>query len=108
MKIHVAVLAAALVAGCATHQQGRAWYTLSEQSFAGIKPGTTSKADVQRDLGDPALAMTFARQGEEVWDYRFLNGTRYYVAELHFDTQGVAKYVAMYPDRCALRAMPCR
>jgi outer membrane protein assembly factor BamE (lipoprotein component of BamABCDE complex) len=99
---------AALLAGCATHQQGQSWWTLSEQSFASIKPGTTSKNDVQRDLGTPLLAMTFPRLEEEVWDYRYLNGTRTYVAELHFDAQGRTKYVATYPDHCVQHPMPCR
>jgi hypothetical protein len=52
--------------------------------------------------------MTFSRQGEEVWDYRYLYGTYVYVAEVHFDGDGRTKYTATYPDRCSMRAMPCR
>src|SRR4051812_33113671 len=104
----VIAFAAALVAGCATHGQSQAWWTLNEKSFAGIAPGKTSKEDVERQVGTPLLTMTFSRQGEEVWDYRYLYGTYVYVAEVHFDGDGRTKYTATYPDRCSMRAMPCR
>src|SRR3954449_12242890 len=102
MKILVlaALSGAALVGGCATHQQSRSWWTLSEQNFAAIQPGATGKEDVERLVGTPLLATVFPRQQEEVWDYRFLNGTREYGAEVHFDMQGRAKYTATYPDLC--------
>jgi outer membrane protein assembly factor BamE (lipoprotein component of BamABCDE complex) len=100
--------AAALLAGCATHQQGRSWWTLNEQSFAGIAPGKTSKQDVERQLGTPLLATVFRNLDEEVWDYRYLNGTRTYGAEVHFDLQGRAKYTSTYPDYCPFGPAPCR
>jgi hypothetical protein len=109
MKTVAAVVAfAALLLGGCIHQQGRDWWTLNPETFAGITPGTTGKGDVERLAGQPLLASVFPRQGEEVWDYRYLNGTRTYVAEIHFDTEGRTKYVATYPDRCTFRAVPCR
>jgi outer membrane protein assembly factor BamE (lipoprotein component of BamABCDE complex) len=106
--LFAAALAAALLAGCAPYHQGRDWWTLDSRTFASIQPGTTTRSDVERDLGRPLLAMNFPRQQEQVWDYRYLNGTFTYVAELHFDEQGRTKYVATYPDRCPLLATPCR
>jgi outer membrane protein assembly factor BamE (lipoprotein component of BamABCDE complex) len=103
-----AVLASALLAGCAAHRQVRDWWTLSEQSFSGIRPGATDKADVERQVGAPVMVTSFPRQDEEVWDYRYLNGTREYAAEVHFDAQGKAKYVATYPDLCPFHPVPCR
>jgi outer membrane protein assembly factor BamE (lipoprotein component of BamABCDE complex) len=99
---------AAFLAGCATHQQGQSWWTLHGQDFAAITPGTTTKQDVERLVGTPLLAMTFRNLDEDVWDYRYLEGTRLYVAEVHFDMQGRTKYYTTYPDRCGQRAMPCR
>ena len=106
--LFAAVFAAALVAGCAPYHQGRDWWTLGPDTFTGLAPGTTGKADVERLVGQPLLANVFPRQGEEVWDYRYLNGTRAYVAEIHFDDQGRTKYVASYPDRCSFHPTPCR
>jgi outer membrane protein assembly factor BamE (lipoprotein component of BamABCDE complex) len=101
------VFAAALLAGCAPGQE-RSWWTLNEQNFARITPGKTTKDDLQREAGKPLMTTVFARQGEEVWDYRYLWGTYMYVAEVHFDMAGVARSYATYPDRCGMRAMPCR
>jgi outer membrane protein assembly factor BamE (lipoprotein component of BamABCDE complex) len=107
-KSIVIAFAAALVAGCATHGQSQPWWTLNERSFAGIAPGKTSKEDVERQVGTPLLAMAFRNLDEDVWDYRYLYGTYTYVAEVHFDGSGRTKYIATYPDRCSLRAVPCR
>jgi len=107
-KLFAAALATAMLAGCATYRQGSDWWTLGPDTFASIQPGTTSKEDVERKLGRPLLAINFPRQQDEVWDYRFLNGTFTYVAELHFDEQGRTRYVATYRDRCVLNAFPCR
>jgi outer membrane protein assembly factor BamE (lipoprotein component of BamABCDE complex) len=104
----VALAGVALLGGCATHQQGRSWWTLSEQNFAAIQPGTTGKEDVERLVGTPLLATVFPRLQEEVWDYRFLNGTMTYGAEVHFDTSGRTKYTATYPDRCPFEPVACR
>jgi outer membrane protein assembly factor BamE (lipoprotein component of BamABCDE complex) len=101
------VAAAAVVGGCAAHQQGRAWWTLNEQTFTPITP-TTTKDDVERLLGKPLLGTVFRNLGEEVWDYRFLNGTRVYIVEVHFDMQGRTKYYTTYPDRCQLHPIGCR
>jgi outer membrane protein assembly factor BamE (lipoprotein component of BamABCDE complex) len=101
-------VAATLFAGCATYQQGRPWWTLNEQSFVPLAPATTTKDDVQRLVGKPLMSMTFPNLGEDVWDYRFLNGTRTYIAEVHFDAQGRTKYYTTYPDRCPLGPMGCR
>jgi outer membrane protein assembly factor BamE (lipoprotein component of BamABCDE complex) len=107
-SIVFALTTAALVAGCATHGQSQSWWTLNEQSFAGIAPGKTSKDDVERMVGTPLMTMVFRNLDEEVWDYRYLKGTYVYDAEIHFDTQGRVKYYTSYPDRCGMRAVPCR
>ena len=98
---------AVALAGCASHQQGKAYWSLSEESFAPITSSTT-KDDVERLMGKPLLASTFPRQGEEVWDYRYLDGVRVYVAEVHFDLQGRTKYYTTYPDHCSQHPLACR
>jgi len=43
-----------------------------------------------------------------VWDYRYMDGVKTYVAEIHFDMQGRTKYMTTYPDRCGLGPVGCR
>lgn len=107
-KTLYALGAAALLAGCASYQQGRPYYTLRGSDFAPLAGAPTTKADVERLFGRPLTAMVFARQGEEVWDYRFLNGTFVYIAEIHFDLgDGHTKYYLVHYDRCPLSATGC-
>ena len=100
--------AAALLAGCASYQQGRPYYTLKASDFTPLAGAPTTKADVERMYGRPLTAMTFRRQGEEVWDYRFLNGTFVYIAEIHFNlADGHTKYYTVHYDRCPLSPVGC-
>jgi hypothetical protein len=102
------IVVAVMTGGCASQQAGkRSWWTLNEQTFAPIVPGST-KAEVERLAGKPLTTMVFANLGEEVWDYRFLGGTRPFIAEVHFDMQGRTKYYTTYLDQCALGPMGCR
>ena len=107
-RIVATLVIAAALGGCATYQQGRAYWTLNESDFAAIQPGSTTKSDVEQLMGRPLMSMRFANLGEEVWDYRFLGGTRVYVAEIHFDTAGRTKYYTTYLDRCPQHPDGCR
>lgn len=110
MKISIAVflfVAAIALGGCATRQDVRPWWTLVETNFTTIAPATT-KEEVERRVGNPINTLTFSNLGEEVWDYRYLDLTRKYVAEVHFDMQGRTKYVVTYPDRCPMGPDGCR
>jgi outer membrane protein assembly factor BamE (lipoprotein component of BamABCDE complex) len=91
------VTLALVLAGCAGNSGVRDWWTLSEVSFKPITPGA-GKADVERLVGEPIMTMTFRNLGEEVWDYRYLNMTRVYMTEVHFDLQGKVKYYKEYLD----------
>jgi outer membrane protein assembly factor BamE (lipoprotein component of BamABCDE complex) len=102
------VAAAAAFAGCATQEGMRPKWTLHEGDFASIAPQKTSKQDVERLVGRPLTSMVFRNLGEEVWDYRYMDGVMTYVAEVHFDMQGRAKYTTTYPDRCGLGPIGCR
>ena len=104
--IAISTLSAAMLVGGCAHQQERPWHTLGEKDFAGITASTT-KSDVQRLVGRPLYMMTFRNLNEEVWDYRFLNGTFPYMAEVHFDQNGRTKYYTMYRDRCFLKPIGC-
>ena len=103
-------LAVVVLGGCATGnwREGiRPWWTLNERDFAAITREKT-KAEVERMLGKPLLVETFSNLREEVWDYRLLNGTQMFGAEVHFDMDGGATYVVTYPDSCPLSAVGCR
>ena len=107
-RILTTCIIAAALGGCATYHQGRSWWTLNENDFAPITPMNTTKTDVERMMGKPLTSMAFRNLGEEVWDYRFLNGTKMYVAEVHFDMQGRTKYYTTYPDHCTFGPVGCR
>lgn len=91
----VFVLAAS---GCAIEPGVKAWWTLRESNFREFRPGQSTKADVIKLLGTPIAQMTFPRQGEEVWDYLYLDGTIHMLAWVYFDTQGKYKYYTVKPD----------
>ena len=97
--LKIAVLATVLVglAACATDPTMKPWWTLNEGSFVPVKPGV-SKTEVRNLLGRPMLEMTFPGLSEEVWDYRYLFGTRAYITEIHFDLRGAVKYYTQHPD----------
>jgi len=102
------VIALAALAGCAVQEGVRPKWTLHESDFKSITPQNTSKQDVERLVGKPLMSMVFPNLGEEVWDYRYMNGVDTYVAEVHFDMQGQTKYLTTYKDKCGLGPMPCR
>jgi outer membrane protein assembly factor BamE (lipoprotein component of BamABCDE complex) len=108
LSLPYAVAVAAVLAGCATQPGVRPKWTLHEGDFASIAPQRTSKEDVERLVGKPLTAMTFRNLGEEVWDYRYMDGVKTYIAEVHFDMQGRAKYYTTYPDRCEWGPIGCR
>lgn len=103
-------LAVVVLGGCASAgwQEGmRPWWTINERHIASITPEST-KAEVERILGKPLLVETFSRLGEEVWDYRFLNGsTQAYAAEVHFNMNAKRTYVVTYPDNCQFGPVGC-
>jgi len=94
------VLAAAIVgsAGCASNPDIKPWWTIKEANFLQLRPGQATKTDVRTLLGQPLFAATFARQGEEVWDYRYLDGTMIMIAWVYFDMRGVYKHYTRQPD----------
>jgi hypothetical protein len=87
-----------VVGGCATDHAGIPWWTLQETNFRQLQPGKTTKADVRTLFGSPINAVPFPRQGEEVWDYRFLDGSMIMLAWVYFDSSGVYKYYTAQPD----------
>lgn len=102
MKSTVKALAIAtglgVIDGCAMDSATKPWWTLKQESFVPVKPGVT-KAEVRSMLGKPMLESAFPRLDEEVWDYRYVQGTTFvYLTEIHFDRQGLVKYYTQYPD----------
>lgn len=57
---------------------------LSVENFARIQPGM-SRDQVRRMLGKPRHVVQFARKNEEVWDWRYLDGTQTRLFNVHFD-----------------------
>jgi hypothetical protein len=44
-----------------------------------------SQVEVRRMLGRPRTVIPFPRKNEEVWDWRYLNGTTVRLFNVHFD-----------------------
>ena len=86
------------LAGCAGDPAVKPWWTLREAVFRQLQPGRATKADVRTALGKADLETTFPRQGEEVWDYRYLDGVMHMLAWVYFDAQGGYKYYTSQPD----------
>lgn len=107
LKRALPLAVAAILGACAWQEGIRPKWTLHDTDFAAIEPGA-SEADVEHLLGKPILATSFERLEERVWDYRYMYGVQTYVAEVHFDMRGHVKHIEYYPDRCPLRAIPCR
>jgi len=107
LKLVLPLVAAATFSACAWQEGIRPKATLRDADFAAIKPGT-QETEVEGLVGKPILKTEFKRLEESVWDYRYMYGVDTYIAEIHFDMQGRVKRIEHYPDRCPMRAIPCR
>jgi len=75
---------------------------VKEAAFNDLKPGASTRDDVLRELGVPLLKSRFPRQGEEVWEYRYLQGTAtFMLAYVYFDLDGTFKYSSHMLDPAA-------
>ena len=87
-----------LLAGCAADPAVKSWWTLREADLRQFQPAKTTKAEVRAALGRPELEMAFPRQGEEVWDFRYMDGATFMLAWVYFDARGLYKYYTSQPD----------
>jgi outer membrane protein assembly factor BamE (lipoprotein component of BamABCDE complex) len=92
------IVAVLLIAGCASDPASKMWSDLREANFRSLQPGVTTQADVVKAIGSPFQKITFARQGEETWDYRYIDGTMQMLAWVVFDSQGKFKHFVGQPD----------
>jgi hypothetical protein len=75
------------------------YWTIHETSFVGLQPGVSTKDDVRRQVGEPRMESHFPRQNEDVWEYRYIEGTtRVMLAYVHFDPKGTLKFSEHYLD----------
>ena len=93
-----ALAAILMVSGCASDPAAKPWWSLREANFRGLQAGVATQADVRKALGSPLQSTMFPRQGEETWDYRYLDGTIQMLAWVVFDGQGRYKYYVGQPD----------
>jgi outer membrane protein assembly factor BamE (lipoprotein component of BamABCDE complex) len=90
--------------------------TISAAKLAQVKPGMSTKADVQALLGSPwrilqfnDCGMSMPGQADETWDYRGKNAKGTYRVHIEFNDQDVASLVAKIPDHAAnARGTPAR
>jgi hypothetical protein len=86
------ILAVFLLGACAAAYQPTPYWKIHEIAFLPLVPGATTKDDVRKQVGVPLLEMHFSRLNEDVWQYRYLEGTAtVMLAFLSFDPNGVYK-----------------
>jgi len=86
------------VAACTSYHPTPYW-TIHTPAFANLKPGVTTQAEVRQQVGIPLTELALPNKNEEVWEYRYLDGTTIVMlAYLHFDPNGVFKYAEHFLD----------
>jgi outer membrane protein assembly factor BamE (lipoprotein component of BamABCDE complex) len=82
--------------------------TISAAKLAQVKPGISTKTEVQSLLGAPwrilqfnDCGMSMPGQADESWDYRGRNAKGTYRVHIEFDDSDVARLVAKIPDHAA-------
>ena len=82
--------------------------TISAAKLAQVRPGVSTKNEVQSLLGAPwrilqfnDCGMSMPGQADESWDYRGRNAKGTYRVHIEFDDHDVASLVAKIPDRAA-------
>jgi hypothetical protein len=100
MRAWLAMAALLSLAACTSYAPTPFW-TIRETAFKGLTPGVTTKEDVRKQVGVPLSEMYFPRQEEDVWEYRYLEGTTVVmIAYVYFDSKGVYKHTFhMYVSR---------
>lgn len=86
--------AAVFLAACAgVSYNPTPFWTIHDSAFKSLKPGVSTKDDVRKLIGAvPLTESHFPRLDEDVWEYRYLEGTTIVMlAYLHFDPNGVLK-----------------
>jgi hypothetical protein len=88
------VLAAALVAGCATPEGHRG--TLGMQDFAWIAPGKTTMKEVRDRLGAPAHVASTTFKKQVYWEYLLTDAMQVdHFYSVHFAPDGVVRETGM-------------
>src|ERR1700728_1524425 len=79
--------------------------TISAAKLAQVKPGTSTKADVQSLLGAPwrilqfnDCGMAMDDQADETWEYRGTDGSGGYRIHVEFGDDGHVHLIAKIPD----------
>lgn len=91
-------LALLFMSGCATDPASTPWRDLKEADFRALKPGATQKDEVAKLLGAPFQRARFESRGEEVWDYRYQDGSMQMLAWVFFDLRGKYTHFVGQPD----------
>jgi hypothetical protein len=93
------ILSLTACAGYAPGSLPTPYWRIHTPSFDNLKPGVTTKAEVRKQVGTPLTETSFRRKNEDVWEYRYVDGsTIIMLAYVHFDPSGVFKYAEHYLD----------
>lgn len=73
--------------------------TLYEENFVNLRAGQSSREDVTWMLCNPYRKFHFGNINEDVWYYRYINGSFYKLLQVTFDSRtGLVKEYAMNRD----------
>jgi hypothetical protein len=93
------ILSLTACAGFAPGSYPTPYWTIHTPAFDNLKPGVTTKAEVRKQVGTPLTETIYQRKNEEVWEYRYLDGsTMVMLAYVHFDPSGSFKYLEQRLD----------
>jgi len=73
---------------------------LTERNFrASLTAARTTREEVLDAFGRPALVTRFPNLAEEVWTYRYRDGTQEMLNDIHFEAAtGIVRSYSLYPD----------
>jgi len=92
-KSGISASALLVALGACTGYSPTPYQSIHTPAFDGLKPGVTTQSEVRQQVGTPLTETTFRRKNEQVWEYRYLDGTTIVMlAYLHFDPNGVYQY----------------
>ena len=67
-----------------------------------------TNVDTLDDTNFPRQGFLVSAAAARYWYRELETPVQTYVAEIHFDVQGLMKYSTFYPDRCPFRPVACR
>ena len=97
--VEIALLAAALLPGCASTGTNAGGQGPSMEDLAKVTPGASTTGDVQKLLGTPLRVTRFDRTQRDVWEYRrYVDPMDDRYVSVQFSPDGIVREVLVLKD----------